>query len=230
MGIAVHLLTASGAVFGILALHHAALHDWNACFAWLGLAFFVDGIDGPIARRVKASVTLPRFSGAKLDLIVDYMTYAIVPAFIVMEAGLPGRPWGAIAAGFILVTSLFHFSHRDSKTEDGFFVGFPAIWNVVCLYFFVLGSEPEAVVITIATLGAATIIPVKWPHPLRVRALRPVTLAVTAAWAGAAAASLLLGFPSAGPIRWIFIACAIYMIALGLARSFFTQVLTGRTK
>ena len=43
--LSVHLLTASGAVFAMLALLAAANHDWPVMFLWLVVAFFVDGID-----------------------------------------------------------------------------------------------------------------------------------------------------------------------------------------
>jgi len=222
-GLAVHLLTASGAVLGLLALNAATRHDWSGAFMWLGWALVVDGIDGPIARRVKVAEILPRFSGVNLDLIVDYVNYCLVPAFIVMEAGLMAPPFNGIAAAVILLTSLYHFCDQQSKTKDGFFVGFPAIWNVICFYVFVLGAPAWLVSIAIAVLGAATFLPVKWPHPLRARALRPLTLGITALWLAAAFAALLQGFPSSVPVKVVFIATAIYVVALGAFRTSFAD-------
>jgi len=221
-GIAVHALTASGAVLGLMALHLAAKHDWTGCFAWLGIALLVDGIDGPIARRVGVAEVLPRFSGVRLDLIVDYMNYCIVPAFIVMEADILATPWNGLAAGFMLMTSLFHFSDRDSKTDDGFFIGFPAIWNIVCLYFFVMGATGWPVLMAIAVLGSATFFPVKWPHPWRAQPIRAVTLAVSTSWLIAAGYALVDGFPSSQTVQFVFLVTAAYVIALGSYRTIFS--------
>ena len=107
-------------------------------FLWLGVAAFIDVIDGPLARKVKVEQLLPRFSGARLDLVVDYLNFCVVPAFIIMESKLAGEGYGLFSGAVILLSSLFHFADIYSKTEDGFFVGFPTLWNVVCLYFFYL--------------------------------------------------------------------------------------------
>jgi phosphatidylcholine synthase len=214
-GIAVHILTASGAAVGLIALHLAAQHDWTGCFAWLGLALLIDGIDGPIARKVDVAETLPRFSGVRLDLIVDYMNYCVVPAFIIFQSDFLPAPWNGLAGSFMVLTSLFHFSDRNSKTADGFFVGFPAIWNIVCLYFFVLGAGGWVVLATITVLGSATFFPVTWPHPLRARLLRVVTLIVSASWLVAAGYALIDGFPSSQLVQIVFVAAAAYVIALG---------------
>ena len=132
----VHLLTASGAALALLALLASASGDWQAMFMWLGLTLVVDGIDGPLARRAHVATVLPRFSGARLDLIVDYLTYVAIPAFALARAEILPEGFRLPAAIAILLSSLFHVVDRDSKTEDGYFVGFPAIWNIVCLYLF----------------------------------------------------------------------------------------------
>lgn len=112
--------------------------DWQMMFVWLGIALLVDTIDGSLARRFDAKRVLPRFSGERLDLIVDYLTYVAVPAFVFAESGLLPEDFRLPAAIAILMSGLFHFSDLESKTEEGLFVGFPAIWNVVLLYLFVL--------------------------------------------------------------------------------------------
>ncbi|MEC7668870.1 MAG: CDP-alcohol phosphatidyltransferase family protein, partial [Pseudomonadota bacterium] len=71
----VHLLTASGAVFAMLALLAAVEEEWSIMFLWLVVAFAVDGIDGPLARKYNVKTNAPRFDGVLLDLIIDYLTY-----------------------------------------------------------------------------------------------------------------------------------------------------------
>jgi phosphatidylcholine synthase len=227
---AVHLLTASGAVFGLLALRHAAVQEWTATFLWLGAALAVDAADGPLARRTGVDKLLPAFSGVRLDLVVDYLTYCAVPAFIVMESGVAGSGLtaGLFAGAVILLSSLFHFAHLESKTEDGFFVGFPALWNVVSLYLFVLKPEPGTALAAILLLAAATFVPVKWVHPVRVAFLRPVTLSVTACWAAAALIEVIQGFPGNRIAQAVFVAAAVYIVALGLWRTARPPVWPGR--
>ena len=202
-----------------MAIHAGAAHDWPRVFAWLGLALIVDGLDGPLARAVETDRVLPRFSGVHLDLIVDYTTYCIAPAFIILESELLAPEWRPWAAGFVVITSLFHFIDRDSKTKDGFFVGFPAIWNVICLYLFVMGAGHTAALATIAIFGIGTFLPITWPHPFRAKAFRPLTIAVATLWLIAAAFAIAQGFASGEAVRWIFIVVAVYMIGFGALRT-----------
>lgn len=220
-GIAVHFLTASGAVFGLIALHHAAAHDWALSFLWLGAAALIDALDGPLARKVKVEKALPRFSGARLDMVVDYFNYCGVPAFIIMESGIAGEGLGAIAGGVILLSALFHFCDLNAKTDDGFFTGFPAVWNVVCLYFFVFGSGPAVTMAVILGLAAATFVPVKWVHPVRVRRFRAATLGITLLWSAAAAYEVFYGFSGNFAVKAIFAFAAVYLLVIGVLRTFF---------
>ena len=139
----IHILTAIGAVLALLALRAAHQADWQMMFVWLGIALIVDAVDGPLARLFDVKAVLPRFSGERLDLIVDYLTYVAIPAFVLTETDLLPEAFRLPAAIAILLSGLFHVSDIHSKTEEGFFVGFPAIWNIVLLYLFVLGLPPE---------------------------------------------------------------------------------------
>ncbi len=216
---AVHILTATGAVFGFLALTATARGAYETAFLWLGAALLVDGLDGPLARYFYVKQTLPRICGETLDVVIDYLTYVVVPAFMLYEAALVPEGFAGIAAGAIVLTSLFHFADNDSKTGDGFFVGFPALWNLFALYAFVLEPAPEVVLAGVALLSVLTFVPLKWGHPVRVRAYRWLTLSVTAVWSIAAIVALLRGFPGDMTTQFIFVAAAIYYIALSLSRS-----------
>src|SRR6476646_3217952 len=90
---AVLCLTASGAAFALLALIAAVRSDWQWMLIWLGVALIVDSIDGPLARRVGVTNVLPRWSGERLDLIVDFLTYVMIPAFALSEADLLPASW-----------------------------------------------------------------------------------------------------------------------------------------
>ena len=127
---AIHVLTASGAAFGLLALILATGGQWSAMFACLGLAMVVDGIDGPLARRFKVAEVLPRWSGDTLDIVVDFVTYVFVPAYAIAGSGLL-PPELALPAGLIIVvTGAIYFADHEMKTDDNFFRGFGRNWNL----------------------------------------------------------------------------------------------------
>ncbi|XSG82601.1 MAG: CDP-alcohol phosphatidyltransferase family protein [Methyloligella sp. ZOD6] len=193
---AVHVLTAAGACLALLAMLAAYEGAWQMMFLWLGLALAVDGIDGPLARRFRTKQILPRWSGEQLDLIVDYLTYVFVPAFALLRSGLLPEGSG-LAAGFaILLSSLFHFSDTRSKTASNEFVGFPAVWNIVALYLFVLGLPAGVNLAIVLVFAVLTFVPTPYVHPFRSQRLRFLTIAVTLLWLAGAGISLLFPFPS----------------------------------
>lgn len=216
----VHAFTALGAVFGFLALVAAAAHRWEEAFGWLGIALVVDGLDGSLARRIGVKDKLPRFSGEHLDLVIDYLTYVVVPAYIIYEAQLMPPGLEMAAAALILLTSLYHFSDSESKTEDEFFVGFPALWNVVALYGFIFPTPPPLAFAVLCLLVMLTFFPFKWIHPVRVKRLRPLTFCIMGLWATAAVAALMQGFPGSLAAQATIALAGAYLVAIGVARSF----------
>jgi phosphatidylcholine synthase len=210
----VHLFTALGAVCGLLATHAVISGAWEMLFVWLGVAFIIDGIDGTFARKAKVKQRLPRFSGERLDLVIDYVTYVFVPALALLQAGFLRGAWGMILASAILLSSLFHFADTESKAEDHSFVGFPAVWNLVALYIFAF-ALPPAVASAIVLAGVAlTFVPLKWAHPMRTARLRPVTIAVMGLWALAAISVLWSGFPAGWWAGAVLLLAAGYGVGL----------------
>jgi len=215
----IHILTAVGAVLALLALRAAHQTDWQMMFVWLGIALIVDAIDGPLARLFNVKALLPRFSGERLDLIVDYLTYVAIPAFVLTETDLLPEAFWLPAAIAILLSGLFHVSDVNSKTEEGFFVGFPAIWNIVLLYLFVLGLPPVGAAAAVSGLVLLTFVPTLYVHPFRVVRLRILTGLMTLAWMVVAAIAVANPFPSALWIKITLLAAAAYFAAVGLSRS-----------
>jgi phosphatidylcholine synthase len=215
----VHLFTALGAVCALFATRAVLAGAWEEVFVWLGLALIVDGIDGTFARMARVTETLPRFSGERLDLVIDYVTYVFVPVLALLQAGyLPGA-FGVLLASLILVSSLFHFSDTESKTEDHCFVGFPAVWNIVAFYVFALQMPPWAVAGVVLACVALTFVPMRWAHPLRTPLLWPVTLAAMGLWCVAACLALWSAFPASPLVQAILLATAAYAVGLALFRS-----------
>jgi phosphatidylcholine synthase len=187
-------------------------------FLWLGAALLIDGLDGPLARRLTVAERLPRFSGERLDLVIDYLTYVFIPALALWQAGVLAGALGLALVAGILVSSLFHFADLESKAEDNSFVGFPAIWNLVAFYLFAFDAGPAAAALVAGAGIVLTFVPWRWVHPLRVRAWRPLTLAALGLWAGAAAWTLALGFPAPPLAQLALIAAAAYGVGLTLVR------------
>jgi phosphatidylcholine synthase len=212
----VHLFTALGAVCGLLASLAVFDAAWERMFGWLGLALIIDGIDGTFARLAQVEERLPRFSGERLDLVVDYVTYVFVPAVALLRAGFFGDAAAPMLAAAILLSSLYHFSDLASKGDDYSFIGFPAVWNLVAFYLFAFAA-PQWVACAVVLAGVAlTFVPMHWVHPLRVVRLRVVTQAITAAWAAAAIAAVAGGFPANGWVKAVLAIAAVYVVGLTL--------------
>jgi phosphatidylcholine synthase len=215
----VHVLTATGAAFALLALIDAAHGEWQGMFVWLGVALFVDTIDGPLARRARVTEVLPRWSGERLDLIVDYLTYVGVPAFAVAESDLLPAPFRVAAAIAILLSSLFHMADLGSKTGAGYFVGFPAIWNVVLLYLFAFSPPPVVSLLIVGFFVGLTFVPILAVHPFRVAELRLVTLPATVLWVVAAVGAVANPFPSPPWVKILLALSAATLTAVGFFRA-----------
>ncbi|MFP4270571.1 MAG: CDP-alcohol phosphatidyltransferase family protein, partial [Alphaproteobacteria bacterium] len=121
----VHVFTASGIVLGCLALMATLEGDRLAAFLWLGLALFVDGIDGTLARRLKVGELVPQVDGAILDNVIDYFNYVAVPAVMIYAFELVPAGWTTWTAAFIMVISCYTFANANVKTSDYYFEGFP---------------------------------------------------------------------------------------------------------
>lgn len=215
----VHLLTASGAALALLALEAAARGAWQAMFLWLGIALIVDAADGPLARRVKVATVLPRWSGERLDLIVDYLTYVTIPAFALVQANLLPEGFRLAAGLAIMLSSLKPFVDGEAKTKEGYFVGFPAVWNIVLLYLFALDLPPWLALATVGILIVLTFVPLLWLHPFRVRRLRPLTVLFMVLWGAAAIFAIAKPFPSPPWVQLLLVVTAAYLVGIGVARS-----------
>ena len=218
LAFAVHIFTAAGAALGLLALLAATASNWPLMFAFLGVALFVDGIDGALARRLDVATRLPRWSGDTLDLVVDFTTYVFVPAYAVAAGGLVPPVAEVPLAVAIVVTGALYFADRRMKTADNYFRGFPAVWNAPVFYLFLLRPDPWMAAAVIVLLAVLTFVPVPFLHPFRVRRLRALNALLIVAWAALAAVALLRDM-SPGPwVTGVLCAIALYFLGAGLMR------------
>src|SRR6202140_5166662 len=176
----VHIFTALGAGVALIAMLEAVREHWVAMFAWLGVALVIDGVDGPIARRLDVARVQPDWSGDVLDLVVDFVTYVFVPAYAITASGLL-LPLAAPLLGVgIAVSGALYFADRRMKADDNHFRGFPALWNAAAFYLFLLHWPPVLSTLGVAILIVLTFFPFHVLHPLRVVRLRRLTLTLIA--------------------------------------------------
>jgi phosphatidylcholine synthase len=220
---AIHLLTASGAAFSLLAVMAAVEADWTTAFAWIGVALFVDGIDGPIARRYRVRERLPKWDGAALDFVIDYTTYVFVPAIIVAK-GLELPPLvGAFAGIVVAVSGALYFADVRMKRPDNSFRGFPAVWNMPVFVLYAFLPHPAVTVASVIAAAVLTFLPVNFVHPLRVIRWRVPTLAVVALWVLTGFWLLVTDFSAPSLVRWVLLACSTYLFFVAAVQQYLSS-------
>jgi phosphatidylcholine synthase len=178
----VHALTASGAAMGLFALLEAARGDLRASALWMLAAFAVDSVDGTLARRANVHERTPSIDGRRLDDVVDYLNYVIVPCFFLAQGGFVAWGWTALPA----LASAYQFAQADAKTDDHFFLGFPSYWNFVALYAWLLAASRSTTTAWLVGLSVLVFVPIKYLYPTRMTRFAKTTIG------GAAAFTLLL--------------------------------------
>ncbi len=159
---AVHAFTASGAVLGVLALLAVVAGDLSTATVYMLIALAIDSVDGSIARRVDVSSHAPTIDGRRMDDIVDYLNFVIVPVVFMIQAGSLLSP--ALVA-LPVISSAFGFSRHDAKTDDDFFLGWPSYWNVLAFYLWLLDLSPLTGSLWVIGLAIAVFIPWKYIYP-----------------------------------------------------------------
>jgi phosphatidylcholine synthase len=194
---------------------------WGLALLWLLTALAVDGIDGTFARWARVKEGAPRIDGDTMDLVIDYLNYVFVPAVLIWRAELVpavAAPW---LAALILVSALYNFTRRDLKTEDNYFRGFPALWNVVAFYLFVTRPGAEIAAAAIAFFALLTFAPVHFIHPFRVRDYGRWPAILALVWTGATVLLLWPGWsePARAACLAVSLAAAAILLALGALRT-----------
>ncbi len=187
----VQAYTALGLVIGFLALRALLQADIRGAFLWLALSTFIDGTDGPLARRFRTPQILPDFNGRKLDDIVDYVNYVFIPVLILVRTDLlPAGMW--LWAAVPLLASAYGFCQEKAKTNDGFFTGFPSYWNVVAVYLSLFAWPPILNLLIVLALALLVFTPIKHIDPFKTKPLAWLTRPLTVAWAASVLALIVL--------------------------------------
>jgi phosphatidylcholine synthase len=175
----VHAFTASGAVVGTAALLAIFQGNLGRAGVLVLVALAIDSVDGTLARAARVSEVLPSFNGRRLDDMVDYLNYVIVPAVFLIQAGsLLSWHWAALP----ILASAYGFSQEDAKTEDNFFLGFPSYWNVVALYLWLLGISPGLGTAIVTLFSALVFVPLKYLYPSKMPRFRTEMALLGVVW------------------------------------------------
>jgi phosphatidylcholine synthase len=205
----VHLFTATGAVFGLLAILSIFEKDWKMMIVWMVIAMLVDGFDGTLARWADVKKYANGVDGALLDNILDYLNYVMVPAlFLMINTDVLPDSVRLLSASSILLTSAYQFTQTDAKTDDHHFKGFPSYWNVAALYMLLMNLPQWVNFGFLMLFNIMVFIPIKYIYPTRSTYLRTLTLGLTYLY-GAVGIWGLIQYPDHP--KWVVWASFLYV-------------------
>ncbi len=168
----VHAFTASGAVLGAMALLATSDGQWPRAVLFMLAALAIDAVDGFLARSADVKRWAPRLDGHRLDDLVDFLNYVIVPVVFLLACGLlPHWAWAVPP----ILASAYGFSQVAAKTDDHFFLGFPSYWNVIAIYAWLLEVSPAFCSVFVTVCAVGVFIPFKYIYPTRMPAWRRTT-------------------------------------------------------
>lgn len=217
----VHLFTATGSIIAFMSLVEASNKNWVYSFAWLGLALFVDGVDGPMARRLGVKNVLPNWSGEMLDNVIDYVTYVLIPAFIIYNSGLLNTALSYLSGLIIVSSSAIYYADTGMKTKENFFKGFPVVWNMLVFALFVIQPNQWFSFFAIVLSAIICFLPVYFLHPVRVARLRYINLPIFLLWCALGVIALLYNFHSPFWVRSLSIITGLYIYVIGAIMQLF---------
>ena len=215
----VHLFTATGAVWGFLAIQAIFSHEWKTAIIWMGVALFVDGFDGFLARWLDVKTFASGIDGSLLDNILDYLNYVVVPALFLVEAGLLPPNFSLAGVVAILLASAYQFTQVDAKTDETneyFFKGFPDFWNLMVIYMLVLETSPWVNLVVLIVLTILIFVPIKYLYPTRTLRLKKLTLLITFVFGALGLVGLILYPNEPKWIWWVSLTYGAYYLGVSL--------------
>jgi phosphatidylcholine synthase len=217
---ATHTFTATGAVWGFLAILAVNEAQWRLAFFWICVAVLVDAVDGFIARAAHVKSVLPAIDGALLDNIIDYLNYVFVPAYLLFQTGRLPAQISLLVVFAILLSSAYQFTQADAKTDDHFFKGFPSYWNIIAFYLMVLPTNPWVNAAILLALVVLVFVPIKYIYPSRTSIFPRLTIGLGVLW-GIANLLILWQYPNQAVwMVWLSLLYAVYYTGLSLYATF----------
>lgn len=188
---AVHLFTASGLLAGFMGLLAAVEEDYRTAMFWMLATLVIDGVDGTFARLANVKEVLPDIDGKTIDYVIDFFTYAILPAYlfyVAVDMILLPRLLSCFA---MLLSAAIYYGMEGMVSADGkHFVGFPVLWNMVVfvVIFVVPELGPGPIHMLVIALAILHFVPILVPYPSRGGRWWAVTLAAVVVFIGSAVA------------------------------------------
>lgn len=218
----VHAYTASGVVVGFLALRATFAGQAREAFLWMAVAVLIDATDGILARAVEVKRVLPWFDGAKLDDIVDYFTFVVVPLVFLYHLHLLPASGTLFFVALPLLASACGFCQAAAKTPEGFFTGFPSYWNIVVFYLYAGQTPVWFNAVLMCVLSILVFVPVRYLYPSRTVPFRRLTNLLGGLW-GVMLLVLLWQLPTPQP--WLLL-LSLYYPLYYTALSFYLHATT----
>jgi phosphatidylcholine synthase len=176
----VHAFTASGIVAGFAAIVYIAESNFFMAFSMLFLTVIIDGIDGTFARMFDVTKVLPDVSGKTMDYVIDFATYAIIPAYLIYQAHLVPSTLNFLGAAIILLVSTLYYGKEGMVSNDLYFVGFPVMWNLVAFYLYYVTDFSMIVnFILIIFFAILHFVPIKYLYPSRTQKFKKLNVFIT---------------------------------------------------
>ncbi len=226
--LSVHYFTALGAVIAMLAMLAAVDERWDLMFLWLVAAFFVDGLDGPLARKYEVKKFASEYDGVLLDLIIDYLTYVFIPAYALFVSGLLNGWSGWVCIIVIAFTSVLYFADTRMKTKDNNFAGFPGCWNMVVLVFFTIQPAWQVILLIVIVLSISMFTNLKFIHPVRTSRWRGFSLPVAIIWTFLGGYAAWTNFQTSLFLQMTFLLFSLYLLTAGIIQQIFCSTKTGK--
>lgn len=198
----VHLFTASGLLAAFMAILAIDAGDFRAAMLWLFLCQIIDGVDGTFARWFRVGEVLPGVKGQNIDYVIDFATYAIIPAYFFYQAELVPHPWGLYLAFLVLIVSALYYGIDNMVSDDMHFVGFPVMWNMVALFlYFIFDLSALGNALLVIIFAILHFVPIKFAYPSRARRFKWLILTITVLFLGAVFAAVWL-YPQRSLLVW----------------------------
>ncbi len=225
---AVHIFTASGLLSAFMAIVAIDKGNWKQCWLWLLLCLVIDGIDGTFARMARVKEVLPQIEGKYIDYVIDFATYAIIPAFFFYKVGMTSEVLMPYAISVMLLSSALYYGKSDMTGGETYFVGFPVLWNtVVFLLFFILDLSPLWNFSMVVFFGILHFVPLKYAYPSQAK--RFFWAHMTATLTACVASIAVLYFYPDTPMwaRCVIVGVMIWFFVMAVVETMFDSEMDG---
>ena len=225
LGILVHLLTGFGIIAGFFALIAVMNNNQKEAFLWLGLAFLIDSVDGTLARKFNVKKNLPHLDGKMLDSIIDFFNYVIIPSIMIYWFRYVPDQFAILIPAILIFISIYSYVNLNILTNDNYYNGFPAIWNVIVLYFYIFGTSQNVNLIFLILLILLKFSPLKCIHPLRVNKFKTLSIFFSFIWFIMSVFLIVIKDLTINPIyelifMFMWVISNIYFISVSIFKTF----------